>query len=119
MKALSAHSSSNTFREAACRGSGDGCANLAHTLLSCNLVDEARDMAMRGVELGRWASSRYHFVGLCVWHHACLSVTAVVVAARVLLHPDHVTQQSCATAVSLLFSALDRPTEQEMSVQVH
>ena len=41
-------------REAACRGSGDGCANLAHTLLLCNLVDEARDMATRGVQLGRF-----------------------------------------------------------------
>ena len=46
------------------------------------------------------------------------SIAAVLVVARALLHPDHVTQRSCASAVSLLFATLDRSMEKDMSVQV-
>ncbi len=102
-------------REAACRGSGDGCANLAHTLLSCNLVDEAREMATRGVQLGRFER---RFCCLLFMIDTCCSVSAILVAARAMLHPDHVTQRSCASVVSMLFAALDRPLDRDMALQV-
>ena len=59
----------------------------------------------------------------CIWHsigRSCerCSVAGILVLTRALLHPDHVTQRSCASAVSLLFSALDRPMEPQMSIQV-
>lgn len=58
-----------------------------------------------------------------IWHsigRSCerCSVAGILVLTRALLHPDHVTQRSCASAVSLLFSALDRPMEPQMSIQV-
>ena len=46
------------------------------------------------------------------------SIAAILVVVRTLLHPDHVTQRSCASAVSLLFSTLERPMERDIGVQV-
>ena len=55
---------------------------------------------------------------MSLFAQTCVSVAAILVAARALVHPDHVTQRSAAFAVSLLFSALDRAMEKEMNIQV-
>jgi hypothetical protein len=71
-------------------------------------------MATRGAELGRCCVR----LGARVCCDVCLSYTALIIIASALLHPDRLSQQSCSSAVSMLFSALDRPMDHDMSVQV-